>query len=693
MKLHESIQFITGPLIRPSDNAKIDATKNDQGNIIVTGGPFQRIKKDLGPTGQLDAEWEKKVTDWYEGGEGDGDGQEAGPEEPTLTKEEQEVAEGAALCDELAPGTGLGGAMQAIYNKLRRGDSRVHRKMWSRSKNSGSLINRLVRTLERRQDIRAEIDFEANTIRDATGESLDRVDVARAMTNLLKLIEWHENMDGISPSNLKLMMSMMHVAKAHDGRKIFIRVQPDSNGYGISLNLSPNDPVGLALDKIFNDCRATEKQYRKEGKIGEDELPYEQNYKFADASRSGGNVSNTIKEVSEDGEEVIDLWLRGERGKASTMLLGIMKKFADVVDYAMNLDGEFLDERSMETMEMLGMAADQPKDMMEGFAKLMTGLLKRRRNFHQTMNPDRVVRVGGGDVGVGYKPDVLYLYKEKPTGAKEKYAYFDKDRGMWAIGVSLKTYRKTGETKAGETNSVSTATQYLLDKTSHAMGVLKQMGLGTKAAGQVRQAAREMNNVANFCKGLQSLKALGNLDFNQSVGVVKDQLMTTLKANGITLPPDMTDDVITQALETAKGEKRTQQAYISKLSVYLEKEMNLKMLDGAKRPDGTLDPKHPHAMLQTYLYCQAGVDTQNGVGSDQGQVPVMNATSFMDSNESFDYNANDRLLDTARGCLDGSIPMTYSRGSVQLGNCEKLNYSSESNRNIVQAYSKHNKQC
>ena len=109
MRLDESITGIAPPGLQRKDGKRIEAYKNDDGDVIVTGGPFKRIKKNLGPIGSLDDPSDQEaVQKWYDS-YGDEEGE--GTDEPTpLTREELEVMEAMAYLDDQLPGTGAGEA-------------------------------------------------------------------------------------------------------------------------------------------------------------------------------------------------------------------------------------------------------------------------------------------------------------------------------------------------------------------------------------------------------------------------------------------------------------------------------------------------------------------------------------------------------------------------------------------------------
>jgi hypothetical protein len=685
MQINEAVTNIgDGGLLR-QDGGRIEAYRNDNGNIVVTGGPFNRVKRELDANGTLTPEDAEMVTAWYEG-EGGEEGDASGA--PVISPEEQEMLEATAAIDAMFPGQGVGGMMQWMLTNI---PGMTHKKLFGMTAQSGSLAFRMLSDAESRNPIAVEMDLTDRKIEDARDSN---VDIAGSMKNLVFL---HKVMNDIRraggtidpnmlANKLRLMGNMIHVKKIHGTTKLFVRSVADpAHHYGTCLNLSPMHPLSMAADQVVRDIQKMEKDLRDRGIISEDEPEFIREAEFPNATRGGGNVSACIKDISEIGEEIIDMYERGDRPGAIKATMRLVEKWADTFEYAMSLDEGVLDEASEELREVMGMVADKPEDFRKGVTKLLGSFLKRRREFHQMMKPDKVVRVGSGATELGDKPDALYLYNEKPTDWRAEYAYKDKETGMWAIGVSLKTYRNTGATKSGEVNGMALATAYILDpKNDHMNSVYDQCGFNTKDAREVKEAARGVNQMAEFCKGLQTMTELRGLDFTQSSKVVAEQIFKTMESQGIQVPKGMTQDEVIKALDTARGENQTQQEYITKLSVHLEKEMNLKMLSAAQRPDGTLDPDHPMTKLQLALYAQAGLDTKTGA-------PVLNSTTFMDTDESKHYNANERITQAVKDARAGRLPMRVSRGGISIGDCESLKYSSDRNRNIVQGY--HSNKC
>jgi len=64
MQINEAVTNIgDGGLLR-QDGGRIEAYRNDNGNIVVTGGPFNRVKKELDANGTLTPEDAEMVTAW-----------------------------------------------------------------------------------------------------------------------------------------------------------------------------------------------------------------------------------------------------------------------------------------------------------------------------------------------------------------------------------------------------------------------------------------------------------------------------------------------------------------------------------------------------------------------------------------------------------------------------------------------------
>ena len=706
MRLDESITGIAPPGLQRKDGKRIEAYKNDDGDVIVTGGPFKRIKKNLGPIGSLDDPADQEaVQKWYDS-YGDEEGE--GTDEPTpLTREELEVMEAMAYLDDQLPGTGAGAALQWIANNL--GDmlgepgTNFHKAIFSTVRGVGGLMYRLKKTISAGIPLRTEIDLETQRIKPAFSGKADNVDVGRALGNIVKLMQHARNLrrmeDGPGKAMfLKTVMDMFHVVKTSSGSKMFIKTFPDDVAqYGITLNLSERHPITRAMQQVERMCKKMEKDMRESGDIKESEPPYLQDMQFEGFGKGSGlNLNDIRKNVSEDELGIVHDLMKGDRASAINKAMALYRKYEEGIQDAMKYDDTCIDMCGVYLDEFRMMVADQGKTTQEGILGLIGGMLKRRRALLDRFKPDNIIRVGEGGADTGYKPDVLFVYNEKPTGELEEYAY-EKD-GKWYVGVSLKTYNRdeSAGQKAGETYGLRKASEDIISNSEHWTTVASQIGMKPSQVREVTQAAREVKDVADFCISMKKTKFNG-LDSTKSNKIIAEQVFRTLDAMGPKVP-GLDKDEVMKAIEFARdGGKAGEAAFMTKLGNKLEKVMMQKMIDGAMRPDGTLDPKHPHAMLQVAMFANTSLDSSNGKGSAQGRRPVLNATAFLEEgNDSLTYNANDDLTKKAQAALSGELPMRWTsthKGGISLGGCARINLEGGSNRNIVNAYSSHTKRC
>ena len=707
MKLNESITGISPPGLVRADGKKIEAYKNDDGDVIVTGGPFQRTKKNLGPIGSLDDPADQEMVQrWMDATGEDEDGQ-VGQEPTPLTREELMAVEAVAYLDQQLPGTGAGAALQWIANNL--GDMlgqpgrSFFNDIFSEKRNQGGLMYRLKKTIAAGIPLRTEIDQETGRIKPVFSGKADNVDVGRALGNIVKLMQHSKNLR-LMPNGpgkaafLKTVMDMFHVVRTSSGSKIFIKTFPDDVAeYGVSLNLSQNHPITRAMEMIRKMTLDMEEELRKSGDIGEDEAPYLQDLQFEGFGKGSGlNLNDIRKNVSEEEVAIVHDIMTGNRQAAVTKAMALYRKYEEGIQDAMKYDDTCMDMCGVYLDEFRMMVGDQGKTAQEGILNLIGSMLKRRQALLQRFKPDNIIRVGEGGAETGYKPDILFVYNEKPTGELEEYAY-EKD-GKWYVGVSLKTYNKdeSAGQKVGETYGLRKASEDILSNSKHWTSVASQIGMKPAQTRLVAEAAQEMKQVADFCISMKKTKFNG-LDSTKSNKIIAEQVSRTLDSMGAKIP-GLSKDELMKAIEFAKdGGKAGEAAFMTKLGNRLEKIMMQKMIDGAMRPDGTLDPKHPHALLQIAMLGNTGMDSSNGADSVSGRKPVLNATAFLEGKqESINYNANEDLSGKLQAALSGELPMRWTsdkKGGISIGDCARLNLEGGSNRNIVNAYSSHTRRC
>lgn len=712
MKLDEnSIPGIMPPGLQRPDGKWIEATKNQEGNIVISKGPFGFEKHDIGPIGSLDdPQLKARVEAWYNGeDDAEGGGSDSAP---AMTRQQAraqaKVQKGFDWIERNMPGTGLGPALLWLEKNLgaMRGTpgKDMTSKIWNDDPNSGGLMYRLKQAHEQGIEMRAEVDLETNQIKPVFNSQADSMDMARAVGSLVKLFQHAQGLermeDGPGKAHfLKTVMEMFHTQKLSGKSRVFVRTFPDDIAmFGISFNLSENHEITKALEDLSRRCKSMEKVLREQGHIDESEAPYDSPMEFDGfgGKGSGMNVASIRKDVSEVELEIVQDLMQGRDGVGLQKAIRLYRKYEESIQEAMRYDDRAIDKCGAQLMAFRDMVADLGKTEQDGLFAMVGNMLNRRRELLKTFKPDAIVRVGEGVTGAGDKPDVLFLYNEKPEDLDE-YAYQRED-GKWVVGVSLKTYdndEAEGQ-KTGETAGLKRAAALILkpENRSHFSSVASQIGLKPKQVREIEDAARDMEKVADLCISLKDRK-FNNLDTTKSNEVICDQVFRTLEDSGLKLEGLERDQVMT-AIKDAKTAEKVGKDFMTKLGNRLEKALMSNLTNQAMLPDGTMDPKHPQAMLAVAMWANSGMDTQNGAKSSQGRKPVLNATAFCRQDRAFHYNANDDISEKAKAALSGKLPMKWasaSRGALTIGDCARLKLEGGSNKNIVNAYSSHTKQC
>jgi len=708
MKLHEAKYSHLVQSVSRADGAEISVEARPEGSetvYIAKGGPFKGwngVK--LGPGGQLTPEQAEAVDRWFEeaGTERGEDGEVISQRE--LTPEEQMIQEGIQVADELYPG--LGGSLMNIYSWIKTlPDSEAQmlqpKHIFSLRKGDGSVLWRAMHLQSGRRPIISELDAQNMTIVEAV--HTDYNDHAKALTSLFTILKTGNGIGGVDSgvqiAALRAVSELVYyrekkVIEPIDKRRRsksksilttgqwFFRSSIDGNLRGVSLNLPPRNPLQLLLEKSVNRIDKVRQSLREEGIIGEDEYNID-SVGFDGLSIGGGNLSEAIKNLSEEGEVSLFNLMSEDpdlKAQGAADMKKLITKYRDVLRDAMELNQGALDRYADEALDMAAfLGGDDP-----GIAKeFLQSLLERRSEFMRMMKPDSVIRVGAGDVGVGFKPDCLYIYNEKPSHIPEEYLLKQKD-GKWAVGVSLKTYtgRHGTDTKLGGTHSIGTLTSRLVKPPSqwdsHTKGVVSQLGFNSQDVRDIRQEAEEVGKINSFARSIATGEALKikGLTGAQARGVVTDQLLRTMDHLGIDMPKGFGREEIENLCKGAglSGGGKVSQVNLSRLSVHLEKELNMRRIREVADENGNLDVNNPRVKHWLFATGSGGLDTQWGAD-------VMNSTVLMQQRDSFHSNQDGKIRKAISDAREGKHPVTFTAGGrIKVGPCIYLNLNNESNR-------------
>lgn len=702
---------LTQTIMRPSDRAQIVVTQNDDGEYIAKGGPFKGFNGvNIGQTGSLTPDQQDAVERWM-GGEGEEGEAGAGVEQQPLSPEEQMIAEGVQTADEFYPG--WGGALLNTFTLLQNLDPTITARDFFGGKGSGSVLTRALNLQTRRRPVITELDAENMRIVDAV--HTDYSDHARGAEVLYRLINGASIIDGLTDEQaaegIRALSDLIYI-KARDPKlpkdkrkrpkgyvgfefagQIFFRTGLDGNLRGLSFNFGEGSRMQKNVEAALNKLNKRREALVKKGMLDEGDGEFQRVGFDRVATAAGGNISAVVKELSEIGEVSLFKLIQDPTDEKSRAdLKALVRRFHEDVSRAMDLEDAALD---MYADEALSMAQGMGGGDLDLEAKFIAKMLKHRKEFMEFMDADDVVRVGEGDVGRGFKPDVLYLYNEKPSHIDEKYLKKMED-GRWAVGVSLKTYsgRHGRDTTLGGTHSLGTMSGQLVipskDFDSHTQEVIKQLGWSPKQVREMQGVAQQADNLNKFCRSIagdgMNLKGLSGA---QARGVVTDQVLTSMEAAGIKLPNGYTRKDIEKLCKDAgiSGNKIIGQEHLSRLSVHLEKEMTLKRLENVPtNEEGHLDPNHPEVIYQLHAYGSAALDSQWGAD-------VMNSTVMMAQSQVFHNNQDGKVRDVVAEAMAGNIPVTYTAGRIQIGPCAHLAMSNQKNRVSMEAKSSTREGC
>ena len=482
--------------------------------------------------------------------------------------------------------------------------------------------------------------------------------------------------------------------------QVFIKVDGRSLT-GICLMPSERHALNEAIKEYEKEVEKFEKN--NPDTVGDEDLSLDS----FDFSKSSFNHSNVVKEVSETLEMASHHLARGEFDKAKPYLENIARQYKDSISKALQLQRGMLNDDDAELGEMLtqlGIEKGTKDEVAKAVTSILQGYIKPRMEFHKRFKPDFVSRVGEGDVGKGFKPDNMMVWKNKPTDAalnpfvqKVKFEDLDKKtqkaivsnggepRGDYYVaGVSLKTYLGGTETKVGSTYGfVGLGERYGtgVGLGRHEANVRQRMlnaGMTTQQFDAARTELTKLTKAADFCRNIvanDELKIIGKTP-QQAQQAVMSHLEGMMETYGIQMP---TKDP--EYLEKLKGpDGKIDSRSLSRFSTYLEKEMQMKIIEKSlsERGKSEMDKDDPmlHAML--LLGADAGLDSTSE--------NVMGVTTKTDTNESHVYNQNGEIMKSVEEVLNGKREFTFGRSGLRIDRGMKVELNNERNRVAVNAY-------
>ena len=699
----------------PTDGKPLDVYRDGSGKLVFKKGPFGSrapgIEKVMNP--QL--VHYSKLAKWL----GSGDGVQA-PEQRqggTMSKAEREEMERQQrqqeTVEELNQGfPGLGDAVLSLFTKLFESvgvletntrEAKLHGQFFSNANNS-------IRTMSKKM-----LDRNTIFVEQAANESGDDVKVFEreppSEAQVKRAFKQYENLTTLvsqlqggrrDPKNmLQDLRKMQQLLFRNKKGQVFLKIDGRSLA-GICVMPSERH----ALSELVNNY---EKEVAKFEKAHGDLLEEGESLAIEsfDFAKSSFNYSNIVKETSETLEIAAHYYARGEFDKARPILESMAKQYKDSIVKVLKLNQGMMSEQDAEViaaLEELGAGKGTKQEVQALVKKIIIGHVAPRAEFYRRFKPDFVSRVGEGDVGKGYKPDNLLVWSQPPTDSAlnpfvQKVKFQDLDAttqktivanggvaggDYYVAGVSLKTYSGGTETKTGSTYGfVGLGERYGTGvRLGRHEAVIRQRMIGAGMTSQQFDAARteltKLTDAANFCRNIvadDELDLIGKTP-KQAQQAITNHLELMMKTYNIKMP--LNDPMYLKSLRSSDGTIDARS--LSRFSTYLEKEMQMKIIDKSLADRGKSEMTKDDPMLHAMLLL--GADA----GLDSTQENVMGVTTKTDTKESHVYNQNAEIMKSIQGVMDGSLEFTFGRSGLRVAGGMKVELNNERNRVAVNCY-------
>ena len=637
--------------------------------------------------------------------------------QPVMSKAERQEMERqqrqTETVDELNQGfPGLGDAVLSLFTKLfglenvldtNTRESKLHGQFFSNANNSIRTMSR--RMLERNMlFVEQAADEGGDDVKVFEREPPSESQVKRAMKQYERIATLTDQLKrgARKPENiLEDLRKMKQLLYKNKKGQVFLKVDGRSLA-GVCIMPSEKH----ALTELINQYETEAKKFEKQNKelLEDGETLEIDSFDFA---KDSFNYSNAVKETSEILEIAAHHIARGEIDKAAPIIENMAKQYKDSIVKVLQLNRGMMSEADAElvaSMEQIGLTKGTPKEIQDVVTKIITGHVLPRTEFYRRFKPDFVSRVGEGDVGKGFKADNMLVWSQPPTDPalkpfvqKVKFEDLDKTTqktiisnggtaggDYYAAGVSLKTYSGGTETKAGSTYGfVGLGERYgsgvRLGK--HESVVRQRMvnaGMSTQQFDAARTELTKLTGAANFCRDIvanDQLDVIGKTP-KQAQQAITNHLELMMRTYDIDMP--LNDPMYLKSLRGPDGTIDARS--LSRFSTYLEKEMQMKIIERSLADRGKSEMDKDDPMLHAMLLL--GVDA----GLDSTSENVMGVTTKTGTNESHVYNQNAEVMKSVEEVLSGKRGFTFGRSGLRVDGGMKVELNNERNRVAVNAY-------
>ena len=530
----------------PEGGSEATVGKSQEGNPYIKGGPFGGGQRSLNTLGDEDV---IAINNWW-AGQGQTEPEKAAGDavpqqdpydmDPVFSLLTEVDRDRIRNLDKLLPGAAA--RLKGIYENSKGlvGTQLGRKKLSERvllqkvlgGSSRGSLAYNLEKELEKGE---SAIRFErSDFIGFAMDDDLKMISLSGSLETMEQFSEAFKKSQTCEQS-IDDMQNMKGKVRTDGSGMYFFKNSYEENGFGLSLSLADENPINMMASQYNGNLDACYRSGSENWHIPVKEIR-------ANATGDTGNISNMIKEASEDLQVAAFHLAKKEYGTAKEIIMDVYSRFGEEAFRRLRLRREveagdnILDEsyqQMIDELEAFGIEASD--DIKNVIRNNLQAYVISSAKFARQLNADYAIRVGGA-AGKGDKSDVDYVMKQKPinlpSGAVMHKVKFEElapevrkkigtptQSEYYLVKDSLKTYGNEGEVKVGTANSAETETSRLLDDNDkHGSYVWNELGVddNTKAAG--REVLSKMQKTS------ASLKKLLDKDFrtgSMPVGSVK----------------------------------------------------------------------------------------------------------------------------------------------------------------------------
>lgn len=522
--------------------------------------------------------------------------------------------------------------------------------------------------------IQKELDAENVRIdrTDSISFALDGIpaeDLGQALNTMGKLAEVYGKLENCEASDEDLKDIQDKVRR--DGRNYFYSSDLDDKRFGMSLSLAEFNPMNMLTVGYGS---YLEKCGKEEFAIPEKEIR-------ANYNGNAGNFNDMVTNASEDVKIAAFEIMFGDEKKGKEMLMDLISKFGKDVFKVLQMkrqvqEGDHaLDEmyqQAIDNLDDLGInVADDIKDAIKG---PLRNYMLETMTFLNQLKPDYAVRVGRNTTVKGDKSDVDYIMKNRPDmplpdDALVEVKFEDLSRDAqkaiidsgdekqdtyFMLKDSLKCYTKEGDVKLGDSYSLETEIDRLLNPDDpHGSFILDRLELDDATRDGALRIMGKMKDASSTVKRLMSNFTTESYPTEKAARkFVGDQITTILKTAGVQNIDNR------QLLKDAMKEFKENGA--EKAIGLIDRTIQLSILqkDMTYNSDGSLNKRNKGTMNSLAAFAAI----QASIGMDSTGVDPMSEIHIMQTGNTYRENQNRMIEEPLKDLLDPK-----SRRSLDMG--------------------------